>query len=839
MPDLPILVFPKPNPVDKRRGHGGGTPPPRPTNQIGQAQRIENQFKQILWAFVTDEPGDIERVLVMETSHRIEDLQNAVKLIHGLEWLAEIDVHDIELHDLYDEVEGRKIKGGRFYVLSSNKQAVDQLLQLWKQYKANKKLEHGYGKFADLFKFLITLRRWEVRDRLRDTGILEDWRNEYESKQGTGSVVNFEIELHYRLSESTGNKSQQAVQQMIEHAGGSIGKVVRIDEIAFHAMKAKLPVASIEKIVRHNWNSPDLPIDCPPVFNSNAVRYFRPTGQHIDAGRDLPKHLFSGELNAVNEEPPVLALLDGAPMLRHRMLDGRITLYDPDGYESAYAPQQQKHGTAMASLMCHGGMGKLQTGIRSLERRIYVRPVMRPVEPNQDEGIPADIFQEDLIERAVREMFEGEGQTAPSVRAINLSLGNIDQHYINEMSPWARLLDWLAFKYKVLFIISAGNFNGNIDLIDSNGDNEQRKVLRSIDKNQRNHRLLAPAESINALTVGALQSDWCGDLTNSKPGFDPINDAMLPAPYSRIGPGHRVAIKPEIFVQGGRLLYEQVKAQNSIKPNFNNEPPGIKVAYPGAMPEQLNNTVYGVGTSHAAALASHGAGHIFEMLTSIHSEHEEMPTEIQAVLIKAMLVHSASWGENHKAYGHLTDQIGRKMPNRYISRHIGYGNINIERVLECTRTRATAVGSGSIRRGERYRFVFPLPAGGSIQDYLRLTVTLAWFSPVNPRNIAWRKAKLFFEGDGLTGKHGHQRQEADWQQVKKGTVQHEIFELTRDNIAGDSLELCVQCSEDAGVLDDAIPYGLAVTLEIAENEAVNLYQEVRNRIRQPVKPVGA
>ena len=46
---------------------------------------------------------------------------------------------------------------------------------------------------------------------------------------------------------------------------------------------------------------------------------------------------------------------------------------------------------------------------------------------------------------------------APSVRVINLSIGDEARLFERQMSPWARLLDWLSFRYSVLFIVSAGN----------------------------------------------------------------------------------------------------------------------------------------------------------------------------------------------------------------------------------------------------------------------------------------------------------------------------------------------------------------------------------------------
>ena len=71
MPERPLLIFPNPEPVAKPKRKPQFFPVPTPTDKEGQAKRIEEQFEEIRAAFVTDEVGDIERVLVMETSNLI------------------------------------------------------------------------------------------------------------------------------------------------------------------------------------------------------------------------------------------------------------------------------------------------------------------------------------------------------------------------------------------------------------------------------------------------------------------------------------------------------------------------------------------------------------------------------------------------------------------------------------------------------------------------------------------------------------------------------------------------------------------------------------------------
>ena len=497
MPERPLLIFPNPEPVAKPKRKSQFFPVPLPTDKEGQAKRIEEQFEGIQAAFVTDEPGDIERVLVMETSNRIEGLQNAVLKISGLEWLAEMDVDEIELHNLYDESTGKKVKGGRFYLMSSNQQATDRLLGLWEKYSSGQDLPNGLGNFKNIFSYLITLRRWDVRDRLKDTGILDLWKEEYELKKGTASFLDFEIELHYRKAEEKRNIKLEDIRQKIENAGGHSGQSLHIEDIAFHGLKAQLPVSSLENMANFDWEIAPQFVGLPPVFDNEAIRYVRPVGQQIEATGELPEYPVTQPPEPIKDLPPIIALLDGAPLLRHVQLDDRLVFSDPENYLSDYEPLQQKHGTAMASLIRHGDLSRPRAENKSLRRPIYVRAVMKPDTTGNNERIPTERFQEDIIQVAIREMFEGNMPAAPEIRVINLSLCNTEQVYLQEMSPWARLLDWLSFKYRLLFIVSVGNYLGTVHLTDIANDMNlfhTEKVLSGIDNNQRNHRLLSPAE---------------------------------------------------------------------------------------------------------------------------------------------------------------------------------------------------------------------------------------------------------------------------------------------------------------------------------------------------------
>src|SRR5262249_25013256 len=150
---------------------------------------------------------------------------------------------------------------------------------------------------------------------------------------------------------------------------------------------------------------------------------------------------------APSDVPPIVGLLDGMPVQNHQRLRNRLVIDDPDDFEQNYITSLREHGTEMASLILHGDLNRREP---SLSRPIYVRPVLRPT-AHRTERTPSNILLVDLIHRAVRRMKEGEGEqppTAPSVVVVNFSLGDQNRPFAGPCSPLAKLLDFLAFKYR-------------------------------------------------------------------------------------------------------------------------------------------------------------------------------------------------------------------------------------------------------------------------------------------------------------------------------------------------------------------------------------------------------
>jgi len=373
-----------------------------------------------------------------------------------------------------------------------------------------------------------------------------------------------------------------------------------------------------------------------------------------------------------------------------------------------------------------------------------------------------------------------------------------------------------------------------------NSSEREAQTVKALYQDQRNRRLLSPAESINAVTIGALHFDT-STIQQLGHRFD-LLEQLLPSPISAFGGGYRRSVKPDLVFNGGRQLYTQTMLGQDdhtvMEFRRHLSPPGIKSAYPGQTPGELDTTSHSCGTSNATALMSRAAGQCYDVLSGIIHDNVAIINPRQEVaLLKTMLIHGCTWGEvaeridsilRNPAYSSERSDYFKN----HISRWLGYGIPQISRVLGCTGQRVTLLGYGTLSNEEAEVFRFPLPPSLSGESVLRrLTVTLAWISPVSPSTQKYRTAHLWFDLNKDTMVVN--RKEIDWKMARRGTVQHEIFEGDRavPYPEDEMLEIKVNCKNDAGKIVSPVSYGLAVSLEVTQNINLPIYNEVRTRLR--------
>ena len=864
MPEHPLLLFPTPEISSKSKLGGGGGRLHLPTHHR-QGERLAPKLSRLHEAVRSRNIEiqqavtgiDPEQVLVMETIGSVENFANAVRRIDGFEWMGEFEIDEIGPdQDFFDEKHPEKELSGRLYMIMTNQRALDEMRSMWRRYTNQDdprlKLSGGLTKFRDVFLRLKDIRRWDVKDRLLETGVIDAWRKDLE--HDSGRLLRFEVELWFRNSEGKRSQGSAIVSNLIQELGGHVLAESLHDGIAYHGILAELPAKAIQAIVE-NPNT--------KLVKCDSVMFFRPVGQML-AGEGLleDEATYSElEVHSLPDGDPVIAVLDGLPLANHRLLNGRLLVDDPDYLESSYNANERVHGTSMASLIVHGD---LNDGLQPLGRPVYVRPIMQPI-PNdyrtpRREHIPDDLLLVDLIHRSVKRIFEGDGSedpVAPSVRVINFSIGDPYRQFLHSMSPLARLLDWLSLTYGVLFVVSAGNQSDAIRLgisrteFESSSPQEQETaVVKSLFSDSRNRKLLSPAESINGLTVGSVQYD-SAQFAAVGDRFNPFLQ-QLPSPVSAFGSGYRRAIKPDIVFPGGRVLFQEDLSSSRrdnhvikpIEPSIRNTPPGNKTAIPARQSGNLEGIAFSCGTSNAAALISRAAGICYDSLQQIFAEQatDVDARAFEAPLLKAMLVHGCAWGDVGTQIGDLlrTPENNRQI-SRLVSRWMGYGLPQVERVLDCTEQRASLLGFGQLSDGEAHVFRLPLPPSlGSRPEWRRLTVTMGWLSPISAGTQKYRTAGLWFEVGGVVP--AKERKEScsgtdGWRAVRRGTVQHEVFEGQRAEpfIDGDVIEIKVNCREDAGKVQHPIAYGLAVSLEVAEGLDIAVYNEIRTRIAPAIQ----
>ncbi len=829
----------------KRSPGGGSFHRPSPERQ---AERLSPRFEHLQQtleerrARLQMEARDLvpEEVVVLEMVGTVDEFIRAVEAVPGMEWLAEIEAEEIPPDDdffaLTGDGEARPDKAlrGRVFMVFTNQVALRQMISLWNEWRSDGRLPQGLGRWKTLFQQLRDVRAWGVRDRLQETGVLDDWRDRVEHGQ---EVVPCEIELWHRRNPEQRGTARNRVVGLVEGMAGRVIAEANVEEIAYHALLVHLPVDRVRPL----WELGEPDID---LVQCEQIQFFRASGQ---MSASLADELQDQDREALPEEPPagspVVALFDGFPLQAHRRLQGRLVIDDPDGFEGDSPAVTRRHGTAMASLILHGD---LAVGEAPLPRPLYVRPILRP-NPydwrNHMETVPEGTLVVDLVHRAVRRLFEGDGgeaPVAPHVSIINLSIGIRDRPFDQALSPLARLLDWLAWRYKVLFVVSVGNYSGSIELLSADQPGQlllgtfQEQVIRTVAADTRNRRLLSPAEAVNALTVASIHED--ASTGPPPPGWnDPYIATGLPSPINAQGMGYRRGIKPDVLAAGGRVVVREALAGGTtLEVYYQTLPPGQLTASPGTDPGDQGAVRHSRGTSNATALVSRACGLLYDVMDELRQEPggEIIDGLPRAVWLKALVAHGAEWG----AAGSILALLLRSQDNsrqfkEYVTRLLGYGAVDVNRVQECTARRVTALGGGMLGQDESHIHRFPLPPSLSGQrGHRRLTITLAWLSPVNQRHQAWRRAALWLDPpqDPLRVS----RQQADWRAVQRGTLQHEILEGERAAVfvEGENLEIQVSCRAGAGALEDDVPYALAITLEVAEELDVDIYDEVRTAV---------
>jgi hypothetical protein len=828
----PLLVLPAAARVvlgAEAKGRGGAKKP----NKARQVERLGPQFVELQRAIAAQAMaisegaigGAPEHVLVFETIGPPKHFFAAIAANPDLEWLFEKEEYFDQDADFYKRRTDGQAAGGRIaacvYMLMFNQKAIEQLLSVWAIYKATKRMPTGFETWPAVFGCLRSIRRWGPEDRLRESQQLREALDPVTPNR----VVPIEIELWPR-GPNRQLEAEANIERIVRSHKGRVLDQVQIPEIRYRAMLVEIPHAYLEQILEVRG------VDLVQVDDIYLLRAVSQCAVDIDTSN---AKVVSGPDYDVPLSNPVCALLDGLPMENHLQLRGRLLVDDPDGWASTYPVVERKHGTAMASLIIFGDLANEESPIAS---PLYVRPILRFQEGH--ENAPRHRLWLDLIHQAVRRLVANDGSESPvasSVRIVNLSVGDLARPFLNEPSPVARLLDWLAWKHDLLFIVSAGNQDAPIP---ANVASDDMAILQHQFRETGHRRMLSPSETINGVTVGSLNHDQPVLVPSSILARVLPQRTDLPAAYSAFGRGVRRAVKPDLLAAGGRRLFRQriPTSTSSWEPIRVQSLVGQSVAVPG--PSSARQVTKTVGTSNAAALTSRAAIQIHDAIAGLLQTPEGFGLAAipMAILVKALLIHTADWQEESGSFvvQALKSLVDPSQAKDYAGGILGYGVLRPERGLGCSASRATAIGGGMIASGQALQHEFPLPECLHTRlERRRLTVTLAWFTPINAADRKYRVARQNLDfPKGSASPLLVEPCQVHASATVRGTVQHLVLEhenAAMNIVSGANIPITVSCTEDAGGLTMPIHYALAVSLEMASALNIPIYEEISQRLR--------
>lgn len=388
----------------------------------------------------------------------------------------------------------------------------------------------------------------------------------------------------------------------------------------------------------------------------------------------LPQNTFlATEMNALldreyKDSNVTIGIIDGGISDDNLLLKPYIVARE-EYIEKSY--QNLKHATFIASTIQYGNiLNNIETDNSYRFKFVDIVAI-----PNSDKDYgPVDSITEYELMEIIEESME---KYSESVKIWNLSLGIEDKICDGVMSDLGVYLDYVQDKYQVQIFVSSGNIN--------------RLPLRNwppSDDIGEHDRLVSPADSVRAITVGAVA---LYDSTDS------IVKSNEPSPFSRRGPGANYVVKPDIVDYGGNLS-TSYKIDNL----------GIKGLDP------LGHIIEGNGTSYSTPRS----------LQKYACIYEEM-IEPDLLLAKAMLIHSARMNSRELLDEH-PDNI----------KYYGFGipSANTQNILQCSKDCVTLVFKQKISQGshlEMYDFPYPKSLINNNKYFGEIGMTLVVVPPLD------------------------------------------------------------------------------------------------------------
>lgn len=740
--------------------------------------------------------------------------------------------------------------------------ALDSLRSLsecWRQWR-NYIRENGLD--SDEISNLLEkahVRPWSPDDRVPDVHSLRDAPNIQASAAGR---VRLEAELWFRQDERERDLAFQQLAVALHHVGGEVADRTTLHEIRYDCADIDIPYHVFEALcnrtgsvlercdsVRYlrpqrvlHFTSLDGTPDTTSVQSSTSTDglMLQPTTMHSN-NDPAPSNSRAIELQSQDSEPvlPIATLMDGDTDDNHPALVNRTTRAGTNMNADGHPPNARQHGTAMASLLLHGDLDARQAPV---SKPIVVCPVSAAAAQKRDNPEVLEDSLAKFVRTNVKQMnkYNDPSSSSPisGTFLVNLSMGGrrFDPNVVGDSRSLTTQIDHSSYEHNVLFIVSAGNCKlelgvsnrGGLLLTNrSNGDScwpQEQAVLGALIRDGARRRITTPAESRNSIAVG---SQYLGSVSRPmcrkcmKPYCSGNN---YPNTYSTLGPGLGDAIKPEILMPTG----EHPVTTRTDHERVYMTPCGPNAAGPAVVtPDEKTDPVPLSGTSSSAALATHLAQKVHELLESDAADASPKPRWLlpnyRAVTIKALLVHMARWNIDSPAHGTFPSVESswerEAVGPGDLPKLIGYGFPQLDTIFSDAPNKLIRIDCRKLSHpGDFWHYSVPIPAclmNGKSEA--QLIVTLAWFTPVDYRFVNdWVRlhADVWLANDMSMQLDRHYFQPLQGT-AQNGTVFHEQHLLrTLDAGAGqEHLEVDIRRLSRDAFAKQPVRYALAVSFQ--------------------------
>lgn len=521
------------------------------------------------------------------------------------------------------------------------------------------------------------------------------------------------------------------------------------------------------------------------------------------------------------------------PLLRSAIAESASFVEGQDAFDEA------GHGTAVAGIALYGDVEACDRGnFWRPEFWLYNGKVMRkcPVTSNA-------IYDEDSVEATLTEAVEHFVELG--CRVFNLSLGNANAPYDGmHVRGLAYILDVLARKHNLLFIVSTGNFVGSNDpAVPVNSWREEYPEYLLDERSV----IIDPAPALNVLTVGSVARHDATYDSQRYPEIHQLAPAFenQPSPFTRHGPSVKGALKPELVAAGGNLACPMHQANAQWRAEMR----GLGVL---SMNHQFQgNTLFKEisGTSFSAPYITHLAGRLL-------NEHPEA----SANLLRAMLVNHASLSSEvettfsddmRKGY-----KANKATHNREISRDVsGYGQVNEADLFRSSDHCVVLMCEESIEKDSCQFYELPLPTSflRRARGARHLSVTLAYSPAVRTTRLDYLATQISYrlvKGSSLEevqasfnydkqdetktrGDDAEQNRDITAQLRSRGTVQSSRWTFKQRNPEEKWFVVVIRQDREWNHPDvlDREPYALVVTVADRDNEHAQLYAEIQAKLK--------